>query len=103
MGSGYVVYNKGKRIQSNSSKLTNTTTVFQADITAINEAADYLIGLSNHRRFDLVKILSDSQAALTALKITDCEKRKYSAKQPKVKMQNSEASLDQSPCGNTRE
>ena len=42
-------------------------TVFQAEITAINEAADYLISLANHRKFNHVKILSDSQAALTAL------------------------------------
>ena len=67
MGSGYVVYNKGQRIQTHSSKLTDTTTVFQAEVTAINEAADYLINLSNHRKFKHVKILSDSQAALTAL------------------------------------
>ena len=67
VGSGYVVYLKGKRIQSHSSKLTDTTTVFQAEITAINEAAEYLINLSNHRKFQHVKILSDSQAALIAL------------------------------------
>ena len=67
MGSGYVVYNKGQRIQTNSSKLTDTTTVFQAEATAINKAADYLINLSNHRKFRHVKMLSDSQAALTAL------------------------------------
>ena len=67
VGSGYVVYNKGQRIQTHSSKLTDTTTVFQAEITAINEAADYLISLSNHHKFCHVKILSDSQAALTAL------------------------------------
>ena len=67
MGSGYVVYNKGQRLQTHSSKLTDTTTVFQAEVTAINEAADYLIGLSAHRKFKHVKILSDSQAALTAL------------------------------------
>ena len=34
---------------------------------AINEAADYLISLANHRKFCHVKILSDSQAALSAL------------------------------------
>ena len=62
-----VVYNKGKRIQIHSSKLSNTTTVFQAEVTAINEAADYLINLANHCKFCHVKILSDSQAALTAL------------------------------------
>ena len=67
VGSGYVDYNKGRRIQTHSSKLTDTTTVFQAEVTAINEAADYLINLSNHRKFCHVKILSDSQAALTAL------------------------------------
>ena len=61
------MYHKGHRIQTHSSKLTDTTTVFQAEVTAINEAADYLISLSNHRKFKHVKILSDSQAALTAL------------------------------------
>ena len=67
------VYNKGKRIQTNSSKLTDTTTVFQAEVTAINEAADYLLNLANHRKFHHVKILSDSQAALTALSNTKLE------------------------------
>ena len=67
VGSGYVVYNKSRRIQTHSSKLTDTTTVFQAKVTAVHEAADYLINLSNHRKFCHVKILSDSQAALTAL------------------------------------
>ena len=67
VGSGYVVYNKGQRLQSHSSKLTDTTTVFQAEVTAIHEAADYLISLANHRKFCHVKILSDSQAALVAL------------------------------------
>ena len=37
---------------------------------AINEAADYLLNLYNHRKFTHVKILSDSQAALTALSNT---------------------------------
>ena len=49
VGSGYFVYNKGQRIQTHSSKLTDTTTVFQAEVTTINEAVDYLISLSNHR------------------------------------------------------
>ena len=70
VGSGYVVYNKGKRIQTHSSKLSDTTTVFQAEIMAINEAADYLLNLYNHRKFSHVKILSDSQAALKALSNT---------------------------------
>ena len=70
VGSGYVVYNKGKRLQTHSSKLTDTTTVFQAKILAINEAADYLLNLYNHRKYTHVKILSDSQAALTALSNT---------------------------------
>ena len=70
VGSGYVVYNKGERIQTHSSKLTDTTTVFQAEIMAINEAADYLLNLYNHRKFGHVKILSDSQTALTALNNT---------------------------------
>ena len=70
VGSGYVVYNKGKRIQTHSSKLTDTTTVFQAEIMAINEAAEYLINLYNHRKLCHVKILSNSQAALVALSNT---------------------------------
>ena len=55
VGSGYVVYNKGKRIQVHSTKLSDTTTVFQAEITAINKAADYLISLANHRKFAMSK------------------------------------------------
>ena len=70
VGSGYVVYNKGKQLQTHSSKLTDITTVFQAEIMAINEAADYLLILYNHRKFTHVKILSDSQATLTALSNT---------------------------------
>ena len=70
VGSGYVIYNKGQQIQTHSSKLTNTTIVFQAKIMEINEAAEYLLTLSNHRKFKHVKILSDSQAALTALNNT---------------------------------
>ena len=107
VGSGYVVYNRAKEFSRTAQKLTDTTTVFQAEVTAINEAADYLISLSNHRRFDHVKILSDSRAALTALsscqiKSLTVKKRQHSTKQPKTTVPNRKTSLDQSTCRNTR-
>ena len=61
------MFHKGKRKQTKSTRVSDTATVFLAEVRAIYEAAVYLIELSAHRKFKYVKILSDSQAAITAL------------------------------------
>ena len=67
VGVGYVVFHKGKRIQTASSRISDTATVFLAEVRAIYDAVAYLLDLSVHKKFGYVKILSDSQAAITAL------------------------------------
>ena len=65
VGAGYVIYHKREVIYYESLKLNDTATVFQAEVTAIAQAAKQMIKLD---RAKFVKILSDSQAALQALK-----------------------------------
>ena len=63
-GAGYVVYHKNRVITYESIKLNDNATVFQAEITAIQRAAEYLFSSTEAK---YVKILADSQAALPAL------------------------------------
>jgi ribonuclease HI len=71
-GSGFVIYNKREVVTYQSIKLNDNATVFQAEVTAIRLAAEYLIRHFNAR---YVKFLSDSQAALLALKNTEISAR----------------------------
>ena len=63
-GAGFVIYHKNEVLSYESIKLNDNATVFQAEITAIRYAADYLYSLPTVK---FVKILVDSQAALLAL------------------------------------
>ena len=55
VGAGFVIYHKAQRIYTHSLKLSKHTTVFQAEIYAIYEAAKHLIQETNIR-FKYVKI-----------------------------------------------
>ena len=65
-GAGLVIYKQNKEIEARSYRLPDHATVFQAEITAVHQAAEVLL---TNRPPDLkfVKILVDSQAALKAL------------------------------------
>jgi ribonuclease HI len=63
-GAGFVIYHKKEIINYCSIKLNDNATVFQAEIAAIKQAADYLYATKDVK---FVKILVDSQAALLAL------------------------------------
>jgi ribonuclease HI len=63
-GAGFVIYHRNEVLSYESIKLNDNASVFQAEITAIMYAADYLYTLQNVK---FVKILVDSQAALLAL------------------------------------
>ena len=65
VGAGFVIYHKREVIYYESLKLNDKATVFQAEVTAITQAAKYTIKLDKAK---YVKLLSDSQAALQALK-----------------------------------
>ena len=47
--------------------MPDTSTVFQAEIEAINHACLYAIANTHELNFKYIKILSDSQAAIQAL------------------------------------
>ena len=63
---GYTIQTGGKEIHSKSIKLSDNTTVFQAEIIAIREAARKMLSTIDDN-YDYVKIQTDSQAALQAL------------------------------------
>jgi ribonuclease HI len=63
-GAGFVVYHRKEVVNYCSFKLNDNATVFQAEITAIKQVADYLSAVKGVK---FVKILVDSQAALLAL------------------------------------
>ena len=66
-GSGYVIYKKGKEIFRKSSRLPDTSTVFQAEINGILLASKFLLNEKLTVKPKYIKIFSDSQAALLAL------------------------------------
>ena len=63
VGAGVCIYSKGVCVYEKSFRLPNTSSVFQAEILAINKAALALL----HIPFCYAKIFVDSQAALRAL------------------------------------
>ena len=66
VGSGFVIYIKGKIIAESSIKLSYNASVFQAEVVAIREAVK---ALDNYKEEEIkyVKIFTDSQATLLAL------------------------------------
>ena len=62
-----MVYYKQDRIHTESISLSENTTVFQAEITAIYKAMIFMIGRCNTHKVSYIKILCDSQAAILAL------------------------------------
>ena len=66
VGSGYVIYTKGREISSQSIRLDDEITVYQAEVIAIKAAAEFL-KTSKDIDYKYVKIFCDSQAALMAL------------------------------------
>ena len=66
VGAGFVIYHKNKRVNAESIHMSDTPTVFQAEIEAINHAyARMSIHPSASTKY--IKIQSDSQAAIKAL------------------------------------
>ena len=66
MDSGYVIYHKGEELASESIRLEEDITVYEAEVLAIKQAVQTLsnIKIKEHK---FVKIFSDSQAALRFL------------------------------------
>ena len=69
VGAGYTIQIRGKERYSNSLKLSENTTVFQAEIIAIREATRHMLHTLDSE-YEYIKILTDSQAALQALNDT---------------------------------
>ena len=66
VGSGLVIYELNKEICYKSLRLSDNTTVFQAEMIAIRAATQLMIEhLQEHQKY--IKIFSDSQAAIQAL------------------------------------
>ena len=65
-GSGYTIQYKKKELIADSIRLLMHTTVFQAEIIAINEACKKFID-TKQSNMQYIKIFSDSQAAILAL------------------------------------
>ena len=65
-GCGFVIYHHKREIRAEHYRLPDFATVFQAEITAIRQAADALSTTVTHN-LKHVKIFVDSQAALKAL------------------------------------
>ena len=66
-GAGFVVYHKNIRTHIESISLPDSTTFFQAEITAIFKAMIYMVGYCKSHSVSYLKILCDSQAAILAL------------------------------------
>ena len=67
VGAGFIIYHRNKRICTESIHMPDTSTVFQAEIEAINHACQYVLANIQELNIKYVKILSDSQAAIQAL------------------------------------
>ena len=66
-GAGFSIEHKGQELIHGKRKLPDHASVFQAEITAIQEACRSLIEAQNHPRPRFVKIFVDSQAAIRAV------------------------------------
>ena len=67
VGAGFAIYHKRNRIHTDSFSLPDTTTVFQAEITAIFKAMLFMVTYCTTHKVSYLKILCDSQAAILAL------------------------------------
>ena len=65
-GAGLVVYKGNQEVIKNWFRLTDGTTVFQAEVSAVSKVAEALVELGD-RNMKFVKIFVDSQAAITAI------------------------------------
>ena len=66
VGSGYVIYYKEEELTSESIRLEEEITVYQAEVLAIKLAAQKMISIKTPEQ-KYIKIFSDSQAALRSL------------------------------------
>ena len=67
VGAGFAIYHKNKRIHTESIRMPDNATVFQAEIEAISHACQHAIANMHQLNMKYIKILSDSQAAIKAL------------------------------------
>ena len=74
VGAGYVIYDQSTEIAAKSIRLSENTTVFQAELLAIREAATHFIRTKTLQQ-QYIKIMTDSQAALQALDATEYTSR----------------------------
>ena len=70
-GGGFVVYNYNKQIHTQSFKMQDHATVYQAELEAIYQACKYMDDNFDTIKPRYVKILTDSQSALKALDSID--------------------------------
>ena len=70
-GGGFVVYYNKNLIHTQSFQLENYTTVYQAELEAIYQACNYMEENFENLKPRFVKILTDSQAAITTLNNID--------------------------------
>ena len=67
-GAGFVVYgNKNRTIREEHYRLPDRCTVFQAEVTAVDKAATFLLQMLEQQPLKFVKIFIDSQAAIRAI------------------------------------
>ena len=67
VGAGFTIYNKNRRIHTESIHMPATSSVFQAKIEAINHACQFTLAHLPDHNINNIKILSDSQAEIKAL------------------------------------
>ena len=70
-GGGFVVYNYNKQIHTQSFKMQNYATAYQAELEAIYQACKYMDDNYDTIKPKYVKILTDSQSALKGLDSID--------------------------------
>ena len=67
----FVVYFKNDRIHTETFRPPNHTTVFQAEIETIYRGTQFMLSYVTDKRVRYIKIISDSQAAIAALRNID--------------------------------
>ena len=75
VGADIVIYYKSNRIYKESFKLPDSSTVFQAEILAIQKGAEYVVSIINENKVNYIKLLTDSQAAILALNKTSIKNK----------------------------
>ena len=83
-GGGFVVYHYKKLVHMHSFKMQDHATVYQAELEAIYRACSYMDKKYIELKPNYVKILTDSQSALTTLNSIDFNRSQLlHSKQPK--------------------